>query len=33
MYLIYHVTSREHMLKGLCDFMGGSPLLRDNTLS
>ena len=24
MFLIYHVTSGEHMLKGLCGFMGGS---------
>ena len=26
MILICHVTSREHMFKGLCGFMGGSPL-------
>ena len=23
--LICHVTSREYTLKGLCEFMGGSP--------
>ena len=22
MFLIYHVTSREHVFKGLCEFMG-----------
>ena len=22
MFLIYHVTSRDHVLKGLCDLMG-----------
>ena len=25
MFLICHVTSREHMSKGLCEVMGGSP--------
>ena len=25
MFLICHVTSREHMFKGLCEFMGRSP--------
>ena len=24
-FLIYHVTSREHMFKGLCECMGGIP--------
>ena len=24
MFLIFHVTFREHMSKGLCEFMGGS---------
>ena len=24
MFLICHVTSHEHMFKGLCEFMGGS---------
>ena len=23
--LIFHVTFREYMFKGLCEFMGGSP--------
>ena len=23
--LIYHLTSREHVFKGLCNFMGGRP--------
>ena len=26
MYLIYHVISRDHIFKGLRDFMRGSPL-------
>ena len=25
MFLIYHETSRDHMFKGLCGFMSGSP--------
>ena len=25
MFLIYHVTSEEHMFKGLCEFMDGRP--------
>lgn len=25
MFLTYHVTSRDHVLRGLCDFAGGSP--------
>ena len=24
-YVFCHVTSCDHMFKGLCDFMGGSP--------
>ena len=25
-YLIFEVTSCDHVLRGLCDFVGGSPL-------
>ena len=25
MFLICHMTSREHMFEGLCEFMSGSP--------
>ena len=25
MFLIYHLTLRDHMFKRLCDFMGGNP--------
>ena len=32
-FLICHVTSREHMFKGLCEFVGGSPLWCVTTLS
>ena len=26
MVLVCHVISQDHMVKGSCDFMGGSPL-------
>ena len=25
MFIIYHATSRDHMFKKLCGFMGGNP--------
>ena len=28
MFLICHMTSREHMFKGICEFMGGNPSQR-----
>ena len=27
MVLVCHVISQDHMIKGSCDFMGGSPLI------
>ena len=32
MFLISHMTSREHMFKGLCGFMAGGPSRRVTTL-
>ena len=32
MFLICYVTSREHMFKGLCEFMGGIRLRSVTTL-
>ena len=32
MFLIHHETSREHMFKGLCEFIGGSFSRRVTTL-
>ena len=28
MFLICHVTSRKHIFKGLCEFMGGGLLVQ-----
>ena len=27
MFLVYHMISQDHMIKGSCDFMSGIPLL------
>ena len=32
-FLICHVTSREHMFKRLCEFMGGIPSRKVTTFS
>ena len=32
MVLVCHVISQDHMVKGSCDFMGGSPLWYVTTL-
>ena len=31
-FFIYHVASRDHVFKGLCNFVGGSFLLKVTTL-
>ena len=32
MYLIFHLTSHEHLIKGSCEFMGRDSLQYDTTL-